>query len=137
MPQHVELRLCAIGKWSARVSAPYDEMLGRCDELCVAAQVSVQGVVNSGVDRDHNHKLRCVQAMAGLHGGSRLAPHLLFSDRDFNENDYEALLALDEGIENRRGRRSMGPPSADPMQQQRWQNTDRCTSCQHWTSRHG
>ena len=44
-----------------------------------------------------------VQAMAGLHGGSRLAPHLLFSDRDFNENDYEALLALDEGIENRRG----------------------------------
>ncbi len=41
--------------------------------------------------------------MAGLHGGSRLAPHLLFSDRDFNENDYEALLALDEGIENRRG----------------------------------
>ncbi len=47
--------------------------------------------------------IRCAQAMAGLHGGSRLAPHLLFSDRDFNENDYEALLALDEGIENRRG----------------------------------
>ena len=43
--------------------------------------------------------------MAGLHGGSRLPPHLLFSDRDFNENDYEALLALDEGIENRRGER--------------------------------
>ena len=44
-----------------------------------------------------------MQAMAGLHGGSRLPAHLLFSDRDFNENDYEALLALDEGIENRRG----------------------------------
>ena len=30
----------------------------------------------------------------------RLPAHLLLSDRDFDENDYEALLALDEGIEN-------------------------------------
>ena len=52
-------------------------------------------------------RIPSVQAMAGLHGGSRLPPHLLFSDRDFNENDYEALLALDDGIENRRGECSM------------------------------
>ena len=28
---------------------------------------------------------------------------MLFSDRDFTADDYEALLALDEGIDNRKG----------------------------------
>lgn len=28
---------------------------------------------------------------------------MLFSDRDFGADDYEALLALDEGIDNRKG----------------------------------
>ena len=42
------------------------------------------------------------EAFAGL-GGRRLPPHLLLSDRDFDEHDYEALLQLDEGIENRHG----------------------------------
>lgn len=42
-------------------------------------------------------------AMAGMATGSRLPPAMLFSDRDFDENDYEALLALDEGVENRKG----------------------------------
>jgi hypothetical protein len=32
----------------------------------------------------------------------RLPAHLLLSDRDFDENDYEALLALDDGVENRK-----------------------------------
>lgn len=41
-------------------------------------------------------------AFAGMAAG-RLPPELLFSDRDFNENDYEALLALDEQVENRKG----------------------------------
>ena len=41
-------------------------------------------------------------AFAGMSSG-RLPPHLLFSDRDFNEDDYEALLALDETVENRKG----------------------------------
>uniref|UniRef100_A0A061S5C4 Ring u-box superfamily isoform 2 n=2 Tax=Tetraselmis sp. GSL018 TaxID=582737 RepID=A0A061S5C4_9CHLO len=31
------------------------------------------------------------------------AAHLLLSDRDFDENDYELLLSLDDGIENRKG----------------------------------
>ncbi|KAK9812241.1 hypothetical protein WJX73_006498 [Symbiochloris irregularis] len=35
--------------------------------------------------------------------GGRLPLHLLLSDRDFDENDYEALLALDDGIESRKG----------------------------------
>lgn len=42
------------------------------------------------------------QALLGLNGG-RLPPSLLFSDRDFDENDYEALLALDDTVENRKG----------------------------------
>eukprot|EP00891_Asterochloris_glomerata_P003948 jgi/Astpho2/3948/Aster-x0611 len=42
------------------------------------------------------------EAFAGMNSG-RLPAHMLFSDRDFDENDYEALLALDEGIENRKG----------------------------------
>ena len=41
-------------------------------------------------------------AFAGMSSG-RLPPHLLFSDRDFNEDDYEALLALDDTVENRKG----------------------------------
>jgi hypothetical protein len=47
--------------------------------------------------------------MAALHQAvtatraNTLPPHLLFSDRDFTDEDYEALLTLDEGVENRRG----------------------------------
>ena len=48
----------------------------------------------------HRHAMRA--AFAGITSG-RLPPHLLFSDRDFNEDDYEALLALDETVENRKG----------------------------------
>lgn len=29
--------------------------------------------------------------------------HLLYSDRDFDENDYEALLALDDTVQSRKG----------------------------------
>jgi hypothetical protein len=39
-------------------------------------------------------------ALAGMTSG-RLPPHLLFSDRDFDANDYEALLALDDGIKSK------------------------------------
>lgn len=42
-------------------------------------------------------------AFAGM-SNNRLPPHLLFSDRDFNEDDYEALLALDDTVENRKGK---------------------------------
>ena len=42
-------------------------------------------------------------AMAGLAAHTRLPPQLLYSDRDFDENDYEALLALDDTVENRKG----------------------------------
>lgn len=35
--------------------------------------------------------------------GAQLPPHLLFSDRDFTSDDYEALLRLDETVENRKG----------------------------------
>jgi len=45
------------------------------------------------------------EAFAGMSAG-RLPPQLLFSDRDFTEADYEMLLALDEGVENRRGAHS-------------------------------
>lgn len=42
------------------------------------------------------------QAVSGARAGV-LPPHLLFSDADFGEDDYEMLLKLDEGVENRRG----------------------------------
>jgi E3 ubiquitin-protein ligase RNF38/44 len=42
------------------------------------------------------------QAVMGARS-SALPSELLFSDRDFTEADYEALLALDEGVENRKG----------------------------------
>lgn len=50
-------------------------------------------------------------AFAGMSSG-RLPPHLLFSDRDFNEDDYEALLALDDTVENRKGELSIGLAAA-------------------------
>jgi hypothetical protein len=43
------------------------------------------------------------QSCACLQAQSRLPPSMLFSDRDFTADDYEALLALDEGIDNRKG----------------------------------
>lgn len=46
------------------------------------------------------------EAMAGA-GAGRLPLHLLLSDRDFDENDYEALLALDESVESRKGQRPL------------------------------
>lgn len=42
------------------------------------------------------------QAVMGARSGA-LPPSLLFSDRDFTDEDYEALLELDKGIENRQG----------------------------------
>ena len=41
-------------------------------------------------------------AYAGTSSGA-LPLHLLLSDRDFREDDYEALLALDDLVENRKG----------------------------------
>lgn len=41
-------------------------------------------------------------ATAGA-GSGRVPLHLLFTDRDFGADDYEMLLALDEGVENRKG----------------------------------
>ena len=34
---------------------------------------------------------------------SRLPPHLLFSDRDFDGDDYEFLSRLDDSVESRKG----------------------------------
>ena len=42
------------------------------------------------------------QAMAGA-AGSGLPPGLLLSDRDFTAEDYDALLRLDDRVENRKG----------------------------------
>lgn len=50
-------------------------------------------------------------AMAGLAAHSRLPPQLLYSDRDFDENDYEALLALDDTVENRKGDPCVAAPA--------------------------
>ncbi len=52
--------------------------------------------------QDSSWALNAADGCVGMNSG-RLPAHMLFSDRDFDENDYEALLALDEGIENRKG----------------------------------
>lgn len=43
------------------------------------------------------------QALGHMSGPGHLPAHLLFSDRDFDANDYEALLALDDPIKSRNG----------------------------------
>ncbi len=48
------------------------------------------------------------EAFAGM-SQNRLPPHLLFTERDFDENDYEALLVLDEAVESRKGRPGLPP----------------------------
>ncbi|KAK9843486.1 hypothetical protein WJX81_005373 [Elliptochloris bilobata] len=53
-----------------------------------------------GMAGDH---LAAVHEAFARMSAQRLPPQLLFSDRDFTEADYEMLLALDEGVENRRG----------------------------------
>lgn len=59
----------------------------------------------------HNRMHLVREAFMSLHTG-RLPPHMLLSDRDFDENDYEMLLALDEGVENRKGAVSLLVQSA-------------------------
>lgn len=61
------------------------------------------GVRGGGGRSGHEASMAALrEAMGGLVGG-RLPPELLFSDRDFTDADYELLLALDEGVENRKG----------------------------------
>ena len=43
------------------------------------------------------------EQILGARDASRLPAHLLYSDRDFNENDYDALLALDDTVPSRKG----------------------------------
>jgi len=50
---------------------------------------------NSGISRMR-------EAMVGI-VNSRLPPHLLFSDRDFDGDDYEFLSRLDDSIESKKG----------------------------------
>lgn len=50
----------------------------------------------------HLSALREAMMGAGSSNGG-LPLHLLLSDRDFDENDYEALLALDDTVESRKG----------------------------------
>lgn len=63
---------------------------------------SVEGRVPHPSSHIAGHLSAMRAAFAGMSSG-RLPPHLLFSDRDFNEDDYEALLALDDTVENRKG----------------------------------
>eukprot|EP00951_Prasinocladus_malaysianus_P047763 scaffold651842_cov47-Prasinocladus_malaysianus.AAC.1 len=51
--------------------------------------------------RDLDFMSQQLQAIRQMRTG-RLPVQLLLSDRDFDENDYEALLALDDTVENRK-----------------------------------
>ncbi len=60
-------------------------------------------------------------AFAGMTTG-RLPPHLLFSERDFDENDYEALLALDDSVESRKG----ATTAARKLSSVKWRDSVAC-----------
>lgn len=72
------------------------------------------------------------QAIAGIHSNA-LPPHLLFSDRDFNEDDYEALLSLDDRIENLKGATQISidtiPTECVPHRRSRTTELGRCPIC--------
>lgn len=83
----------------------------------VMAMLAENGALGSRASAERPSMRHSFQAMLAAHphiaamreafasaGTSRLPAHLLLSDRDFNENDYEALLALDDSVENRKGR---------------------------------
>ena len=74
----------------------------------------------------YHHVAAVRQAMGTLQGPGRLPPHLLFSDRDFDENDYEALLALDDSIASRKGALLFPDNVNGP-------NVVRSCSSVHWT----
>ncbi len=80
------------------------------------AMLAENGALESGMPGQQHGLRHTFQAMLNAHphiaamreafasaGSNRLPAHLLLSDRDFNENDYEALLALDDSVENRKG----------------------------------
>ena len=77
-------------------TSPSKDWLPACVMSGSAAQV------DNCLHQGSSWTLMAAGVCAGMNSG-RLPAHMLFSDRDFDENDYEALLALDEGIENRKG----------------------------------
>ena len=67
-----------------------------------AAMAHLPRARRSGHSSELRHLSALREAMVGA-GTGRLPLHLLLSDRDFDENDYEALLALDDNVESRKG----------------------------------
>eukprot|EP00884_Botryococcus_braunii_P015677 jgi/Botrbrau1/2793/Bobra.0125s0005.1 len=82
-----------------------DTMIGILQDSRVGSLFALQGPETGGPPGPQGpaHYAALQQALMGVTTGGRLPAALLFSDRDFDENDYEALLALDETIENRKG----------------------------------
>eukprot|EP00210_Caulerpa_lentillifera_P002038 g1953.t1 len=71
------------------------------------ALMSALGLVPDEELGSHPHEgtsriSRVREAMVGIMN-SRLPPHLLFSDRDFDGNDYEILSRLDDSVESKKG----------------------------------
>jgi len=65
---------------------------------------SLGSVHHLGAMSDHVAAVRRVMgSLAGRGAPGRLPAHLMYSDRDFDENDYEMLLALDENVASRKG----------------------------------
>ena len=81
-----------------------EAMMGMLGEDAIAG--SADGRLPQPPSHIAGHLSAMRAAFAGMSSG-RLPPHLLFSDRDFNEDDYEALLALDDTVENRKGELSV------------------------------
>ena len=88
---------------------------------------AMMGILSDGSPLAHmqlgalSHHVAAVRhAMGALRRPGHLPAHLLLSDRDFNEHDYEALLALDDGVASRAGTNVLPPPQSDGREQGGW-----------------
>lgn len=98
-----------LGQWALRRTAVRRPPTGRPSGAWAPSLAeAMMGMFSESGPLSHMHSLSehvaaVRQALGNIAGPGRLPAHLLFSDRDFDENDYEALLVLDETVTSRKG----------------------------------
>ena len=86
---------------SCRARQRYPDSLAEAMMGVLSGGGPLGGMHHLGALSEHVAAMRRAWGSAPLPG--RLPAHLMYSDRDFDENDYEMLLALDDGVASRRG----------------------------------
>lgn len=67
------------------------------------------GLSGSQLSSLQQHVAAMRQVLGHMADPGALPAHLLYTDRDFDENDYEALLALDDTVASRKGGAAPSP----------------------------